>query len=239
MSSSFGPIRGLAALAAAFVLSACGAQSPFQPTPVPEARASYDGGATAMAAQPKVTLCHKGETLSVAQPAVQAHLAHGDTLGPCGPSPSPSPSASPSPSPSPSPSASPGASCSGPGPGYWANWSNHYTEPQFATLLAGTVAFDTAQANSYLTSVGCNGGDALACMRRSLLAVQLSINLALHPELPNAENASLSLSCTAAGVQGTLGEWISKALAILLDPTSYTREQILEVRNALAAFGES
>jgi len=237
MSSTFGPMRGLAALAAALVLSACAAESPFQPTPVPETRAS-DNGAATVAGQPKVTLCHKGETLSVAQPAVQAHLAHGDTLGPCGPS--PSPSASPSPSPSPSPSASPGASsCSGPGPGYWANWRNHYTEPQFATLLAGTVALDAAQANSYLTSVGCDGADALACMRRSLLTVQLSVNLALHPELPKGDNAGLSLSCTAPGVQGTLGEWISRALAILLDPTSYTREQILEVKDALAAFGES
>jgi hypothetical protein len=31
----------------------------------------------------KVTLCHKGETITVAPQAVAAHLAHGDTLGPC------------------------------------------------------------------------------------------------------------------------------------------------------------
>ena len=31
----------------------------------------------------KVTLCHKGRTISVPEPAVAAHLAHGDTLGPC------------------------------------------------------------------------------------------------------------------------------------------------------------
>ena len=239
MTNVHGPMRGLAALAATLVLSACGAESPLQPTAVPEARASYepDGAATAMGGQPKVTICHKGETITVAQPAVSAHLAHGDTVGACGPS--PSPSASPSPSPSPSPSASPGASCSGLGPGYWANWSNHYTEPQFATLLAGTVAFGAAQANGYLTSVGCDGTDALACMRRQLLAHQLTLNLALHPELPNSESASLSLACTAPGVQGNLGEWISRGLAILLDPTSYTREQILEVKDALAAYGEA
>jgi hypothetical protein len=38
--------------------------------------------------QPKVTLCHKPgtpdeATISVAQPAVDAHLGHGDTRGPC------------------------------------------------------------------------------------------------------------------------------------------------------------
>lgn len=32
----------------------------------------------------KVTICHKGkQTITVAEPAVEAHLRHGDTLGPC------------------------------------------------------------------------------------------------------------------------------------------------------------
>ena len=31
----------------------------------------------------KVTLCHKGNTISVAPPAVKAHLNHGDKLGAC------------------------------------------------------------------------------------------------------------------------------------------------------------
>jgi hypothetical protein len=33
---------------------------------------------------PKVALCHNGHTIVVAEPAVAAHLAQGDTLGPCG-----------------------------------------------------------------------------------------------------------------------------------------------------------
>jgi hypothetical protein len=37
----------------------------------------------AEAKRPKVELCHKGKTISVAEPAVRAHLRHGDTLGPC------------------------------------------------------------------------------------------------------------------------------------------------------------
>jgi hypothetical protein len=36
------------------------------------------------AAQTRVTLCHRGHTITVAQPAVRAHLAHGDSLGACG-----------------------------------------------------------------------------------------------------------------------------------------------------------
>ncbi len=34
----------------------------------------------------KVTICHKGRTIEVDEHAVQAHLRHGDTLGPCRPS---------------------------------------------------------------------------------------------------------------------------------------------------------
>src|SRR5262249_50410135 len=31
----------------------------------------------------KVTVCHKGRTISVARPAVKGHRRHGDTVGPC------------------------------------------------------------------------------------------------------------------------------------------------------------
>jgi hypothetical protein len=36
----------------------------------------------------KVTICHKGQTLELPEGAVQAHLNHGDTLGPCSVTPS-------------------------------------------------------------------------------------------------------------------------------------------------------
>jgi hypothetical protein len=31
----------------------------------------------------KVTICHRGHTITVAESALKAHLAHGDTIGPC------------------------------------------------------------------------------------------------------------------------------------------------------------
>ena len=44
------------------------------------ASAGYGNG------QDKVTICHKDKnTLTVAAPAVKAHLNHGDTLGTCSP----------------------------------------------------------------------------------------------------------------------------------------------------------
>jgi len=33
--------------------------------------------------QNKVTICHKGHTLTISRSALDAHLKHGDVLGPC------------------------------------------------------------------------------------------------------------------------------------------------------------
>ena len=63
--------------------------------------------APADASQDKTTICHKAgalnpKTLQVPAQAVQAHLNHGDTLGPCTqPTPTPAPSPSPTPVPPP------------------------------------------------------------------------------------------------------------------------------------------
>jgi hypothetical protein len=32
----------------------------------------------------KITICHKGHTITIAKAALPAHLRHGDTIGPCG-----------------------------------------------------------------------------------------------------------------------------------------------------------
>jgi len=49
------------------------------------ARANATGGSSESDGGPeeKVIMCHSGQTIEVAQSAVQAHLDHGDTLGPC------------------------------------------------------------------------------------------------------------------------------------------------------------
>jgi hypothetical protein len=38
---------------------------------------------TAPPQEHKVTICHKGKAISVSREALNAHLAHGDTVGPC------------------------------------------------------------------------------------------------------------------------------------------------------------
>lgn len=47
------------------------------------ALASAVSAIPAAARQEKVSICHNGKTLEVAQAAVNAHLGHGDTFGPC------------------------------------------------------------------------------------------------------------------------------------------------------------
>jgi hypothetical protein len=66
-------------------------QLPTLPTPTPSPTATVTPTPAATQAQAnKVTICHRppgnpdnARTLSVGAPAVPAHLAHGDTLGPC------------------------------------------------------------------------------------------------------------------------------------------------------------
>ena len=128
--------------------------------------------------------------------------------------------------------------CDGLTPGYWSNWRNQYTEAEFSILLQGTIAEgDIGLADFYLSSIGCDNEDAVHCMRRFLMANQLTLNLTLHPGLPNPGDAGLVGLCSIDGI-GTLQEAIDAALAILANPGGFTREEILAVKNALAAFAE-
>jgi len=49
------------------------------PLPAAPAEANPENGGGA----DKVTICHKGHTITVSRNALQAHLAHGDTIGSC------------------------------------------------------------------------------------------------------------------------------------------------------------
>jgi hypothetical protein len=59
--------------------------TPVTPTAAPTAGAAeYEYGAGGKQyGKHRVAICHKGHTIRVAQPAVRAHLRHGDKLGPC------------------------------------------------------------------------------------------------------------------------------------------------------------
>lgn len=67
--------RSAGVLLVGVVVSSCGELGP-----------NVDGTALARSgvAPEKVTVCHKGQSITVGAPAVAAHLAHGDVVGPCG-----------------------------------------------------------------------------------------------------------------------------------------------------------
>jgi hypothetical protein len=72
-------------LATALFLSvaALATGKPGKPKPVKEAQASAAQVSGAQYGRNRVPVCHKGKTIRIAQPAVPAHLRHGDTPGPC------------------------------------------------------------------------------------------------------------------------------------------------------------
>ena len=53
------------------------------PEETPRAGVAQNGDGGGGSGQQKVTVCHKGKTLTVGAPAHAAHLRHGDTEGPC------------------------------------------------------------------------------------------------------------------------------------------------------------
>src|SRR5262245_3500352 len=60
------------------------------------------------------------------------------------------------------------------GPGYWKNWINHHTEPEFAQLVAGTQHYanlTTSQAEAILDDMA-----PAAQYNRHLLAVELDVS---------------------------------------------------------------
>jgi hypothetical protein len=83
----------VAVLIAALVFSVAALAAPGKPKPTTPGKATGKAKGTASAKQygpsakqygkTKVTLCHKGKTITVGAPAAKAHLRHGDALGAC------------------------------------------------------------------------------------------------------------------------------------------------------------
>jgi hypothetical protein len=129
--------------------------------------------------------------------------------------------------------------CVGLTPGYWSNWRNHYSQVEFNGLLAGTIAGSIAEADVILTDNSCDGNDAIDCMRKFLLANQLTLNLtaaiADGDSLFNGDDAGLSPLCQVPGLPGSLGYWLERALAFHYKGGG-NRNDILEVKTMLDYF---
>ena len=79
----------VAVLAAALVLSVAALAAPGKGKPGKPAKGAATPSVTQYGpsghqyGKKKVTLCHKGKTITVGAPAARAHLRHGDKLGRC------------------------------------------------------------------------------------------------------------------------------------------------------------
>ena len=105
-------------------------------------------------------------------------------------------------------------------PGFWINWENHFTDEEFSRLVDGTIASGSiADAVDYLTSLGCDDEDAIHCLRRLLLANQLTVNLtnlSLRDALfPNPDGAYMTLETSLEGGGINLGQCIQDAITQL------------------------
>ncbi len=97
----------------------------------------------------------------------------------------------------------------------------------------------------YLTKLGCDGEDAIHCLRLQLLANQLTVNLtnlSLRDALfPNPDGAYLTLETSLEGGGITLGQCIQDAInaivqAALLAPADWDRDKILDIKDILDEF---
>lgn len=120
-------------------------------------------------------------------------------------------------------------------PGYWKNWRNHYTPEQFTKLLDGTIAPDIATADMIFANYNAKQKNILTILKAQLLATQLTINLSAKTEMPNPDGAYLSRNSQVQWNDQTVtvGQAVDDALKILANSGSYTREQILTVKDLL------
>ena len=125
--------------------------------------------------------------------------------------------------------------CDGLTPGYWKNWRNHYTRAQFTTLLSGTIATSISQADAILSISDSPKSSAIEKLRKFVLANQLTLNLGANPGFPNPDGAGLSGTCTATSGGTQLGNALATAYQMLANPSAYTTEQILAVKDVLDA----
>jgi len=132
------------------------------------------------------------------------------------------------------------APCMGLTPGYWKNWRNHYTEAQFETLLEGTIAATIAEADLIFEHWDASPGDEMTILKAFLLADQLTLNLTQLPGMPNPSEGSLVPECSLDyyGTPIVLSEVIEAALCCVA-PDGCSREDLLKIKNWLAAFAEA
>jgi len=118
-------------------------------------------------------------------------------------------------------------------PGFWKNWRNHFSDAEFTDLLDGTIAANISQADAIFDHWDASPDDELTILKAMLLANQLTLNLSASD--PGNQYGWLAPYVSIEGM-GTLQQAINDALAILANPSGYSRDYILGIKNKLDAF---
>ena len=131
--------------------------------------------------------------------------------------------------------------CGGLTPGFWKNWSNHYSIPEFELLIVGTIAPTIAEVDAIFDEYNASDPSDLTILKAFILANQLTVALTAYnfdndPDLFNSSNGSLYGACELGGGEGSLGDTLTIALDILADKDSYTDAEILAIKDILDAF---
>lgn len=122
--------------------------------------------------------------------------------------------------------------CVGLTPGFWRNWANHYTQEEFESLLAAT-SFAGTSVEDATAILSYGGPDPVERLRKFVLANELTLALTADSDLPNPDDASLSLDCEDPESGMSLGDALAAAADILADPGSFNRGEINAVKDAL------
>jgi len=111
------------------------------------------------------------------------------------------------------------AECNGLTPGFWKNWRNHYNESVMNELLQGTIASNIADVDAIFTNFDNSLCNELHHLKAMILANQLTLSLSQTDYFNSNKNLVGACLITGNEQTGTLDNALSKALALLNDPS--------------------
>jgi len=136
--------------------------------------------------------------------------------------------------------------CNGLTPGYWKNWDNHYSMPEFNQLLPvvidymGTdvvIAQNKQAVDTIFDEYNASNPQDLTILTAFVLANMLTINLS-QTDLPNPSDGNLVPICTLADdpQAGNLGDALELAAGIIGEFVEATDQEIIDLKNILDDF---
>ena len=136
--------------------------------------------------------------------------------------------------------------CNGLTPGYWKNWDNHYSMPQFNQLLPVVIDYmgndvviaqNKQAVDTIFDEYNASDPQDLTILKAFVLANMLTLHLS-QTDLPNPSDGNLVLICTLDGqpLAGNLGDALELAAGIIGGFVQATDQEIIDLKNILDDF---